>query len=416
MGCVRWLGLERMHRSWSAVLLLLAGGTWGCDDKVAIDPSTFATGGADGQTGGSPIGSQPDASGGQLGTGGATMDSGGSLVDSTGGEASGGSDAGMEMGGDGAGGKVADGPRGTGAGDWEAGDYPPDLVAESYLEIAGLPNQAGLTRQYKVHVPPTYDPTQPTPLVYCLHGLSQTPVMFCINGAKMVDTSDQEGFILVMPKGDENSWNGGSCCGGAAAKGLDEVGFMRAIFDEVSSHLNVDLDRVFATGLSNGGYMSYRLACEAADLFAAVAPAAGLIGLPDVYGTNPADSDLVDCQPSRPIPIFDTHGDADGIVPFMSKADTLEVVRGFDGCSASTVPATDPVSAGDTTCVTYEGCDADVEVTACTVAGGGHCWFGSEDCGTGGGAIGAAVVGAGSDTLRNNEAVWRFFERNPMPR
>src|SRR5262245_24543559 len=74
-------------------------------------------------------------------------------------------------------------PRGTGPGDWTAGDYPPDLTGPNYLEITGLDGQQGNTRQYKVHVPPGYDPKVPMPLVFCFHGLGQNGPLFCLNGA-----------------------------------------------------------------------------------------------------------------------------------------------------------------------------------------------------------------------------------------
>jgi poly(3-hydroxybutyrate) depolymerase len=75
------------------------------------------------------------------------------------------------------------------------------------------------------------------------------------------------------------------------------------------------------------------------------------------------------------------------------------------------VPATSPKSAGDTTCVSYSGCPKGIEVIGCSIANGGHCWFGSPDCGTGGGAIGAVIVGANSNTMINTDAVWDFFSR-----
>src|SRR5260370_26596224 len=81
-----------------------------------------------------------------------------------------------------------------------------------------------------------------------------------------------------MPFGYQNSWNGGACCGNAQSMGLDDVALIRAIFDAVGSHVNIDRGRVFTTGFSNGGYLSYRLACDAADLF--VAPAPGSRGAP----------------------------------------------------------------------------------------------------------------------------------------
>lgn len=302
--------------------------------------------------------------------------------------------------------------RGTGPGDWEAGDYPPGPMDPNYLEleVAGHP----VPRQYKIHVPPSYRPEVPTPAVFCFHGLAQNPIMFCVMGADWIATSDEGGFILIMPAGYQSSWNAGTCCGGASTMQLDEVAFIRALLEEVGTHLNIDLDRVYSTGLSNGGYMSYRLACEAADLFAAIAPGAAAIGKNSIGGgTNPA-SDFVECDPVRPISVLDIHGTADPLIPFTLQEPSLEHIAQRVGCQASTEPALDPMSAGDTTCIRHEGCPDGIEVVGCSVEGGGHCWFGSEDCGTGGGAIGAAIVGANSDTMRNNEVIWRFFQRHRL--
>lgn len=299
----------------------------------------------------------------------------------------------------------------TGPGDWAAGDYPPDLMAQDYLDISGVDGQKGNTRQYKVHVPPSYDPQTPTPLLFCIHGLGQNAVLFCVNGAEMHAKSDEEGFILVMPNGYMNSWNGGSCCGAASDERLDDVAFFRAILEEVGTHLNVDLDRVYATGLSNGGYMSYRLACEAADIFAAVAPGAGAIGTNDIGGGTNADADFTSCEPSRPVAVLDMHGTADGLVSYSLQAPTMELLQTHYGCDATIAMASQPESGGDTECSTYEGCPDDVELTACTVEGGGHCWFGSPDCGTGAGGLGSIIVGSNSDTLVATDAVWSFLSR-----
>jgi polyhydroxybutyrate depolymerase len=289
-------------------------------------------------------------------------------------------------------------------GDWRAGDYPPELTSESYLTIDGVPGQQGLSRQYKVHLPRGYDCRKPAPVVFCLHGLMQTAVSFCVRGTGFKggtgfpDKSDLEGFILVMPNGHLNSWNGGACCGAAQSMGLDDVALMRAILAEVSTHANVDPRRVFATGLSNGGYLSYRLACEAADLFTAVAPGAGAI-------------DGIECRPSRPVSVLDIHGTRDRFVPYRLQAPSQDAIAAANGCSSMTAPATVPASGGDTTCVTRTGCPPGVEVTACTVEGGGHDWFGDPGCGTGAGAIGCGVVGANSDFMVNTTAAWSFFRR-----
>jgi polyhydroxybutyrate depolymerase len=289
-------------------------------------------------------------------------------------------------------------------GDWGAGDYPPALNQETYLTIDGVTGQQGLQRQYKVHIPPSYDCKVPAPVVFCLHGLRQTAVSFCVNGTGFAGgsgfpaKSDQAGFILVMPNGHENSWNGGDCCGTAQSMRLDDVALMKAILREVSTHANVDSRRVFATGLSNGGYLSYRLACEAADAFTAAAPGAGAIA-------------GFDCRPPRPVSILHIHGTNDRFVPYSLQASSQATIAAANGCGATTVPATVPASGGDTTCLTRTGCPPGIEVTACTIQGGGHDWFGDPGCGTGAGALGCAVVGANSNFMVNTDAAWSFFQR-----
>jgi polyhydroxybutyrate depolymerase len=299
---------------------------------------------------------------------------------------------------------------GTGPGDWTAGDYPPDLMSDDWLEISGVPGQGENVRQYKVHVPPGYDPNVPTPLVFCIHGLGQDALMFCVTGSEMNKKSDDAGFIMVMPNGFENSWNAGTCCGSASDQQLDDVALFRAIFAEVGKHVNVDLDRVFATGLSNGGYMSYRLACDAADIITAIAPGAGATGINDIGGGTNAASDFTSCKPSRPVSVLDIHGTDDPLVPYELQAKSLELWADNDGCSKTTQPAAAPKSAGDTTCVAYQGCASGIELVGCTIQAGGHCWFGSPDCGTAGGDIGLAIVGNNSDTMVNTDAAWSFFE------
>lgn len=302
--------------------------------------------------------------------------------------------------------------RSTGPGDWGPGDYPAGLGAQTYLELRGFPDPAGAARQYKVHVPPSYRPDIPMPMVFCFHGLTQNAVMFCVDGAGMPAKADAAGFLLVMPNGYRNSWNGGTCCGDAVTRKVDDVGFVRALLAELSSHLNIDLTRVYATGLSNGGYMSYRLACEAADLFVAVAPGAAAIGMDDIGGGTSAAGDLSDCNPSRTVSVLDVHGTLDSLVPHALQKPSLERLAAAQGCSLATAPAEQPASSGDARCVAYEGCPTGVDLIGCTIEAGGHVWFGSDTCGTGAPLIGCAVVGRNSDSFVNTDAIWDFFSRH----
>jgi polyhydroxybutyrate depolymerase len=294
-------------------------------------------------------------------------------------------------------------------------------MAQNYLRISGVTGQKGNDRQYKVHVPPSYSSTTPMPVLFCMHGLFQNAVMFCLDsGVAWNIKSDAKGFILVMPNGYQNSWNGGTCCGAAATNGLDDVSLMRAIFAEVAAHLNVDPHRVYATGLSNGGYLSYRLACEASDIFVAIAPSAGAVGTVAIGGgvdgglpVINSTSDLTSCAPTHPVSVLDIHGTDDPLVAYGVQAPSLAIFNAADGCSARSTPASVPISGGDTSCVTYGGCPAcpGIEVTGCSVQGGGHCWFGSSDCGTGGGTLGNAFVGNNSTFMKNTDAIWAFLSR-----
>jgi polyhydroxybutyrate depolymerase len=298
----------------------------------------------------------------------------------------------------------------TGPGDWVAGDYPPDLTSDTWREISGVPGQSTYVRQYKVHIPPSYKPDVPAPVVFCIHGLGQDALLFCHTGAAMDAKSDEAGFVLVMPNGYQNSWNAGTCCGGGSEQ-LDDVALFRAIFKEVGQHVNIDLGRVYATGLSNGGYMSYRLACDAADIFTAVAPGAGAVGTNDIGGGTNSMSDFTACKSSQPVSVLDIHGTQDPLIPYSLQAPSMSVMAKNDGCATTSKTASQPASAGDTMCISYDGCPSGIELTACTITGGGHCWFGSPDCGTGGGDIGLAIVGANSDTMKDTDAVWDFFKR-----
>ncbi|HLK37566.1 MAG TPA: PHB depolymerase family esterase, partial [Polyangiaceae bacterium] len=262
--------------------------------------------------------------------------------------------------------------------------------------------------------PPGYRSSTAMPVLFCIHGLGQTAAMFCTDeGVAWPAKADQEGFVVVMPNGYQNSWNGGSCCGQASSMGLDDVALMRAIFAEVGKHVNIDLRRVYATGLSNGGFMSYRLACQASDLFTAIAVAAGAVGTAAIGSGTNAMPDLTTCAPANKVSVLDVHGTMDPIVPFATQAKSLAIVTQTNGCATATTPATQPPSGGDTTCVTYTGCPScpAIEVTGCSVDGGGHCWFGSTDCGTGGGALGKAIVGNDSNFMKDTDQFWAFLTR-----
>ncbi|MCE9600300.1 MAG: prolyl oligopeptidase family serine peptidase [Spirochaetia bacterium] len=170
------------------------------------------------------------------------------------------------------------------------------ITQESAIEIKVGPD----TRRYILHVPKSYQSSRPVPLVVVLHGGGGNGRI----GASMsgfTKKSDEEGFIVVYPFGwgrfDETllTWNAGNCCGKALTDNKDDVAFIRAVVQNIKGQYAVDSSRVYATGMSNGGMMTHRLACEAADVFTGVAPVSGALNFEP-------------CKPSRPIPMVIFHG------------------------------------------------------------------------------------------------------------
>ncbi len=170
----------------------------------------------------------------------------------------------------------------------------------------------GLKRSYALHMP-AKSPAGELPLVVVLHGGGGSGA----GAARMTGfdaLADEAGFMVVYPDGTDRpllhamgkpgllTWNAGSCCGYAQYKNMDDVGFIRAVVADVQKQHAVDAKRIYATGMSNGGMLSYRLACEASDLFAAIGPVAGIIEIPD-------------CKPVHPVAVIDFQGTDDENVP-----------------------------------------------------------------------------------------------------
>jgi len=159
-------------------------------------------------------------------------------------------------------------------------------------------------RSYMLYVPTELNKNKPTPMVLNFHGLGSTAPDQ--NGySQMEPLAEKYKFILVTPNGIENSWNGGACCDPAVSQGIDDVGFVSDLIDKIMEDYCIDPKRIFATGLSNGGFLSNRLACELSDRIAAIAPVASGVALEDE-----------DCSPSRPVPVIAFHGTLDPMIPY----------------------------------------------------------------------------------------------------
>jgi polyhydroxybutyrate depolymerase len=220
-------------------------------------------------------------------------------------------------------------------------------------------------------VPASYDNRSPVPLVFDIHGyFSNKDQQEGLSGFSA--KAEAEGFVVVRPAGLSSSWNAGEdCCGQAQDDGLDDVGLMKAIVAAVSEVACIDPKRVYATGLSNGGALSHRLACDAADVFAAVAP----VSYPIAY--DPTEQ----CEPSRPISVLHFHGANDLLVPPDGGFTSMPIAESFaywkeaNGCSGDPAQV---FSEGDSRCDSYASCEDGVEVTLCTLDGG-HILYTNDD-------------------------------------
>lgn len=257
----------------------------------------------------------------------------------------------------------------------------------------------GKERVVHVHVPPSYDRTKAVPVVLSFHGFTSNAKQQDLLAA-MSPKADQAGFIAVHAEGlgGSQSWNAGACCGEAASSGVDDVAFVRSILDEVESKLCVDTKRVFATGMSNGGFLSHRLACEMSNRIAAIAPVAGVLG-------------VASCTPVRPMSVFQFHGTLDGLVPYLGNPglgypSVSQTMNGWATRSGCTTTARETSNKGAVRCVTYDNCKDGAEVSLCTVTGGGHTWPGG---------MPVPVLGITTTDIVATDAMWDFFAKHPLP-
>jgi polyhydroxybutyrate depolymerase len=227
----------------------------------------------------------------------------------------------------------------------------------------------GVERTYVVFRPPSLDQNREAPLIIAMHGYT-VDTTWMESNSHFDDLATNNGFVVVYPQGLGDAWNAGRCCG---HDNNDDVEFIKAVIDRLVADDHVDPKRVFATGMSNGGLMAQRLACEAADRITAVTSVSGsLVSEP--------------CNPSRPISVLEMHGLEDDLVPykggvvagltyFPPTMSNMQEWASRDGCAASPTVTQD----GITTTYTWSGCRDGSSVVLDAIAGAGHSWFGPDD-------------------------------------
>ncbi len=268
----------------------------------------------------------------------------------------------------------------------------------------------GGPRMYRVHVPVKYDPATPTPVLFALHG-GGGDMSYQANDEHygLISKSEREGFIAVFPNGYSKwnsgklaTWNAGSCCGDARDKNIDDVGFIKEVVGNVTRQLNVDRNRIFATGMSNGGMMSYRLACELSDMFNGIASVAGTDG-------------TTTCHPKKPISILHIHAKNDDHVLFNGGAGEKAFRDESKVTNFVSVPTTiskwvktnscNPtpkriLEKPGVYCDRYSQCQGNVKVQLCATDTGSHSWPG-----------GVKTRGSEptSKAISANDVMWDFF-------
>jgi polyhydroxybutyrate depolymerase len=238
----------------------------------------------------------------------------------------------------------------------------------------------GIERSYIVYNP-GIPVTKRVPLMIVLHGgMGNAEHTQATVG--MDDVADQGQFIVAYPNGiggrfaimeNKRTWNAGRCCGQAVQQNIDDVRFIERMIDEINSKFQIDMKRIYVTGMSNGAMMAYRLACDIPDKIAAIVP---------VSGTLAVDN----CDSAIDIPVLHIHGELDENVPFHGG----KGAKGISGVAHRSVPDTMDRMTRPRQCrapeeitrqngkiqeISYH-CSGGAPVQLLIIKGGGHVWPG----------------------------------------
>jgi polyhydroxybutyrate depolymerase len=267
---------------------------------------------------------------------------------------------------------------------------------------------AGGTREYLIHVPQSYDPSEPTSLVLSLHAGATWPA-HQMHLSHWNALADEHGFIVVYPSGTPMLFGIVRVWRTTPGTVRTDVEFIAALIDTLETAYNIDPTRIYANGMSLGGGLVFALACTLPDRIAAVGLVAAAQSLPSDW-----------CPDTRPVPLMAFHGDADPIVPYAggplgdpfnpvkpvypSVRDWVVSRARWNGCTATpTVSAVAP----DVVRTTYADCVHDADVVLHTLIGGGHSW-------PGGKPPPAWRVGATSTSIDATAELWAFFQEHPL--
>lgn len=265
----------------------------------------------------------------------------------------------------------------------------------------------GLRRSYLLHLPPSRRPDRPLPLLFVFHAAGGDAAGTASHTG-LTPAAGERGYAVVYPEGVQRRWNDGR--GSRATR--DDVGFIRRLLDSLRTELDLDPRRVYATGISNGAGLAFRLACELPGTFAAIAPVAG--GLAAALGER--------CAAAAPVSLVMFQGTRDPLMPYgggdlslgrgrvLAAPEAAALFARVNGCSGPPEVTAEPDTVADGTRVrrsTFTGCPPGRDVVLFTIDGGGHTW-------PGGPAVGRSV-GRVSRDLDATRTMLDFFDRHSRP-
>jgi len=272
--------------------------------------------------------------------------------------------------------------------------YSKHASAQSYTDSLYI---SGTYRVYIIHLPNGYSSVKKYPLVLNFHGLNETAAQQ-ESYTNMDATADTSGFIVVYPQGIGNTWN----LSGATSSPNDSV-FVSQLLYYIAANYSINTCRVYATGISLGGFMCYNLACQFADRFSAIAVVSG----------NMADVSKLACKPHNHIPLMHIHGTADYIVSYSgtfgisSVPNTVLWWAQTNGCNLTPAIGSLPnTNLGDSTTadiIYYIPGPDSAETFLVRINNGGHTWPG---------AVPTFVLGNTCEDFNANVAIWNFFKKH----
>jgi polyhydroxybutyrate depolymerase len=272
----------------------------------------------------------------------------------------------------------------------------PGIEQQRYLEVAGS------RRSFLLYLPTTYRAGRPVPLVLVFHAAGGRGRGIARHTG-FTELAEREGFAVAYPDGIGGRWNDGR-----RPSARDDVGFVRALVDSLRREVTVDSSRIYATGISNGAMLSYRLACDLPGVFAAIAPVAGALPV------NLSER----CAPATPLSVASFQGTADPSLPYdgggtppaavLSAERSVAFWAGAAGCATGR-PATvvsDTVADGTRLRrLSYPDCLGHRDVVLYTIEGGGHTWPGGPEA--------SRRVGRVSREVSATRVIWDFFQHHP---